>query len=744
MTAIFRLIAISLALLPTLPAVAGAGTPDRYEVVFHEHLVDGWNDWSWGHVEIGADDRSWGGRHSIAMHLGPWEGLLLQRDDAIELGAGAVSFAIHAEQPVTLWLTTIDRNGHESPRQTIHLDPWNWTVVEASAADLGWPNDISEIQLQHASSGHSGRLHLDNLGIDVAPTQAGRDEPLPQPYAPTPTTTPPTTAAPTPTTTPTPTPPISGATTRIDLDGGRIERVSTDPYTREQSVHVVDFPHAIDDRVYGLNFASEALVEELGTGVHRWGGNSAERFNPQNDASIIGADWYFMSFVDEFDAEHRFEERNEAAGVETHFQIPIMGWITRDADTTCGFDIAAAGLQDEQFAHFDDPSLVCGNGFSNGEQLPPAPERTSMQVGPSFVTDWVRELVDRHGSAADGGVEAYALGNEPNLWADTHRDIWAAPPERDEIIERNITHAAAVKDGDPTAATYGPALWGGSSYFGTSAEFDREEFAGSNETFVAEYLREMRLASEAEGRRLLDGLDIHFYDGRTYPTGPADQRLEATRSLWDNGYVPVDWWAVEIADWPSEERWEGMALIPRMKSLIDLHFPGTELSISEYNFGSLDTIDGAIAQADALGIFGREGVDRAMLWDPLDPPSTPEEAEYLARPGMFAFRMFLNADGAGERFGDEALFVETSDEAAVSVFAARRSDGAITVMLINKTDTTRTELVDLDGLDGSARGFRYDESDLDSIQQFDPILDGGALDIDVPPMSISMVVIDAA
>jgi len=63
-----------------------------------------------------------------------------------------------------------------------------------------------------------------------------------------------------------------------------------------------------------------------------------------------------------------------------------------------------------------------------------------------------------------------------------------------------------------------------------------------------------------------------------------------------------------------------------------------ELSISEYSFGAIGTLNGALAQADALGIFGWQGVDLATLWDPPKPtdpgslrvPDVPQ----LRRPGL--------------------------------------------------------------------------------------------------------------
>ena len=55
-------------------------------------------------------------------------------------------------------------------------------------------------------------------------------------------------------------------------------------------------------------------------------------------------------------------------------------------------------------------------------------------------------------------------------------------------------------------------------------------------------------------------------------------------------------------------------LIPRMKNWVATYYPGTKIGITEYNWGAEGHINGATAQADILGIFGREGLDLATRW----------------------------------------------------------------------------------------------------------------------------------
>ena len=63
-----------------------------------------------------------------------------------------------------------------------------------------------------------------------------------------------------------------------------------------------------------------------------------------------------------------------------------------------------------------------------------------------------------------------------------------------------------------------------------------------------------------------------------------------------------------------------------------------------------------------LGIFAREGVDLATLWDP---PKADQ-------PGAYALRMYRNYDGHGGSFGDTWARATSTDQDKVAVYAATR------------------------------------------------------------------------
>ncbi len=346
----------------------------------------------------------------------------------------------------------------------------------------------------------------------------------------------------------------------------------------------------------------------------------------------------------------------------------------------------------------------------------------------------------------------YALDNEPGLWHETHRDVHRQHASYDELNSLGQQYAAAIKAVDPGALTLGPVQDGWSRYYYSSytdnpdpvAQADRDAHGGT--PFVAWYLQQMRAYEQQNGKRLLDYFDLHYYpqaDGISRsPAGNAATqalRLRSTRALWDPTYVDESW----IPSTGEATAVNGVGvdgavqLIPRMR-LGQRNYPSTKLAISEYNWGALDHINGALAQADVLGIFGREGVDMATLWEPPTP----------SQPGAFAFRMYRNYDGQGGQFGDTSVQATSANQGQLAIYAARRrSDGALTLMIINKTAGSLTSSVGLAGFtpSGSAKVYSYSASSLGSIvHQADQAVSAGGFTETFPANSITLLVVPSA
>ncbi len=462
--------------------------------------------------------------------------------------------------------------------------------------------------------------------------------------------------------------------------------------------------HPISPDIYGLNDNpwDPTLGKEIELPVSRWGGDATTRYNWEVDASNAGGDWYFMagggqSRVTPSGSADEFVSKIKSVGGKALLTIPVIDYLNRVPATTrdCSFPVSLVGPQQKvnPYVHprVNGQTTDAGNGVRpDGTfiRLTPAQIlRVHVPNAPAHQQAWMQHLIGKFGPANRGGVAVYEMDNEPGGWDNTHRDIHPDKPTYQEIVDKTLPYARAVKQTDPTALIDGPGDFGWSAYKGDPAK--------TGGLWNAEYyLSRFRTASEAAGHRLLDYFDEHYY-----PYHNEGTRLESTRSLWDPGYVEKNW----IGQYNG-----AITLIPRMHQWADKYYPGTRLAITEYNWGGLDTLDGALAQADVLGIFGRERLDLATLWGPPKPTD----------PGAFAFRLYRNYDGKGGRYGDIWVHSASTDQGKLSVYGAvRSSDHALTLIVINKTGGALTSALALAGFRPAARArvFRYSAADLKTI-----------------------------
>jgi putative cell wall-binding protein len=497
--------------------------------------------------------------------------------------------------------------------------------------------------------------------------------------------------------------------------------------------------HAISSDIYGMNFADAGLATELGITADRWGGNSTSRYNYTNNTHNTGSDYFFENIVDSTSLDS-FVAADLAHGTNPVVTVPAMGWVSKTSPSThpfaCGYKVSVYGAQQATDPY--DPN--CGNGKNtSGAQITGnAASDTSVPENGAFDQAMVTHLVQKFGTAAGGGVRSYEIDNEPSLWSSTHIDVHPAPLSYDELWQKSLAAAQGIKAADPSATVDGPGDWGWCAYFyapddpGTCGP-GPDRTAHGNVPLAAWYLQQFAAYDQAHGQRLLDYFDEHFYPQESGVSlssagSAATQalRLRSTRTLWDPTYTDESWTA--------DLGLGSVDLIPRMKQWVAQYYPGTKTAISEYNWGGLESMNGALAQADVLGIFGSQGLDRAQLWSP---PSSSE-------PGAFAFRMYRNYDGHGSRFGDESVSASSADQGQLSVYAAQRStDGALTVQVINKTGSDLTSTLSVHNAPTSAaQVFTYSGANLGAIVQGpDAAFSAGSLAHTFPANSITLLVV---
>lgn len=426
--------------------------------------------------------------------------------------------------------------------------------------------------------------------------------------------------------------------------------------------------------IYGTNqpnWASTARRLTLG----RAGGNRWTAYNWENNASNAGTDYmnqndgYLSESNTPGEAVRAVVAAAHAAGASALVTVPIVGYVA--ADKGPGGDVnATPNYLNQRFRV---------SQARKGAALSMMPDLADGRVYQDEFVQWVER------SFASARTDAtrtifYSLDNEPDLWNNTHPRIHPDPVTYAEIVARSTDYAAAIKSVAPDALVFSLVSYGWAGYVNLQGAPD-----AMGRDLLDHYLTSMREAERTAGRRLVDVLDLHWYPearggGQRILTNnntPAviAARLQAPRSLWDRTYSEDSWISVDTGV-------GAIRLIPRVQEKIAANYPGTRLSFSEYNYGGGNHISGAIAEADALGVFGREGVFAAALWE-------LEMDQRFLYAGMAIFRDY---DGAGGAFGDVSVQADTANVEQSSVYASVDSAGSNRVVLvaINKTDRAQT------------------------------------------------------
>jgi hypothetical protein len=497
-----------------------------------------------------------------------------------------------------------------------------------------------------------------------------------------------------------------------------------------------------------------------------------------------------------------------ANGVKVLGTVPVQGWVA-NSTTACSFPVVQFPGQESTngvCGNGVDPEGVNGCTQSGGCSLngdsgpqgaagatafaevtsiseppptPPAANAVNLAWAQGTWTGgWVNALVTKFGqgnpAAGNGsGVSFYDLDNEPSWWDAVHRDVHPVASTYDEVTNGGVGTALAIKTVDPTAMVNGPVVDYWWNYFYSKKDIesgwgsgpcgepwdnpiDREAHGGV--PFVEYYLQQFATAEKTYGVRLLDYVTLHTYDAASYngnsvafttagDTGVQQARMNSTRAFWDPTYTDPNLPQPNYTTDPNytancSTPLQAPQLLNMMHGWVAKDYPGTKISIDEYNWGGLESINGAVTQADILGIFGEYGLDLGTFW----PTSAPSGQQ----PGVMAFAMYRNYDGAKSTFGDMALASTSANQAQLSVYGAlRSSDGAVTVMVINKTYGTLTESISLANLTstGPAKAYLYSNANLNAIvAQPDipigaPAAGGTILITSFPAQSITLLVI---
>jgi hypothetical protein len=322
---------------------------------------------------------------------------------------------------------------------------------------------------------------------------------------------------------------------------------------------------------------------------------------------------------------------------------------------------------------------------------------------PEAAAGWVRYV----NIEKQYGVKYWSIGNEPSLYeADTSLGDQAM--DAVTAAKRWREFAQAMKAVDPTIILYGPDT----NQFTGDPAFDPKDSAGKD------YLREF-LKLNAD---LVDIVTVHRYPFPSCRTcgPPSKAELLANTPEWDD-------------------------IIPSLRRVIK-EVTGKEMpvGIMEWNSNwsnvsgaetSPDSFLGALWTADVLGRMIRQRPELLAYWTLKT--GTPDAGHALMtsftnRPSYYAYQIY-------KRFGNR-LLAANADDPMVSLFAAKRADGAVTAIFVNRGDAAVKMILRLEKGESLAltEAWLFDETH--NAEAFEPPAFQSGDPVELAPLSVTLLV----
>jgi len=474
------------------------------------------------------------------------------------------------------------------------------------------------------------------------------------------------------------------------------------------SIDALSNRHTISPYVYGFAYPnSPADIAGTGATEVRWGGDATSTYNWQLQTYNAGADWYFedlaaSGFNDgSAGSSTQFIADVKNAGANPLMTMVMLPWVAQSPETSTtqggtdnyhwSYSVGTFGPQcsvDPYNADAGDGLQTdCSTAVTTNSQTsayyPLLDDNNQSCASGTCVyrNTWAAALAAAFGSAP----HFYDMDNEIEIWGSTHRDVHPQPTAYDEMRDTFIAESRALKGWDPAAIRFGPITCCWWFYWNGANNNDKAAHAGID--FLPWWINEVYWQDQIAGTRSVDVLDLHAYPDtpNTSSYTLAQKRalaLRIFRDYWDPTYVSV---GSDI-----DQKWTTFIQpkktvpfrIPRMRAIVNMIYPGTPLSFTEWNAAIAGESDfsTALGDADAYGLFGRERMYLASRWT----------APVSTNPNYQALKLYRNYDGQHHTF--ESTSVADTNSAMPNFFssyAALNSTGTtMTVMVLNKAPGT--------------------------------------------------------
>ncbi|HUB29246.1 MAG TPA: glycoside hydrolase family 44 protein [Terracidiphilus sp.] len=480
------------------------------------------------------------------------------------------------------------------------------------------------------------------------------------------------------------------------------------------TINVLADRHTISPYIYGGSYPQDAAhVTDSGTTLVRWGGNATSTYNWQLQSYNAGNDYYFEDFAAEGfsgggdGSSTQFITDVQNAGSHPLMTMVMLPWVAQSPETSTtqggtdnyhwSYSVASFGAQ----CSTDTYNTDAGDGLKSDCSTPVTTSAVTSAYDPLlddntqscsgstcvYRNAWAQALATAFGSGtcavpyfSSTSCHFYDMDNEMEIWGSTHRDVHPNPSGYDELANDFLTEAPKLQTWDPQAVRFGPVTCCWWYYWNGANNNDKAAHGGVD--FVPWWLNQVYWQDQISGARSLDVFDLHAYpDADTSSLTQAQLQALAVsiyRDYWDPTFVSPSSSINQQYTTNIQPNKTIPFRIPRMRAIVNMIYPGTPLSFTEWSaaFAGESDFSTALGDADAYGILGRERVSFASRW----------EAPVPTHPNYQALKLYTNYDGAHDGFGTTSVS-DTNDgnPSLFSSYAALDSTGkTLTVIVLNK------------------------------------------------------------
>jgi hypothetical protein len=456
--------------------------------------------------------------------------------------------------------------------------------------------------------------------------------------------------------------------------------------------------HPISSYVYGGAYPQDAsTITDSGMTVVRWGGNATSRYNWKNFTYNAANDWYFEDFgyteIGDGDSAQYIRDV-KAAGSNPLMTMVMLPWVAKGSGWS--FSISKYGQQcgadpyngdAGNGVHTDCSTNITGND-PNDANVPLLDQPGSGDPpGSLYRNQWTAALSSAFGTAP----HFYNMDNEVDIWSGTHRDVHPNPTSYNELRDTYLAEARKLKLWDPRAVRLGPVSCCWWFYWNGADNNDKGVHAGVD--LIPWWLNEIFWQDKLSvpHTRSLDVFDIHAYPDNPDTSGWTQAQKQALslriyRDYWDPTYVSESgainqYWTTFLQ--PNKTI---PFRLPRMRAIVNMIYPGTPLSVTEWSaaFAGESDFSTALADADAYGILGRERAYLASRW----------VAPVPGNPNYLALKLYRNYDGQHSAFQPTSISATSNaDPGLFSSYASLNTAGnTLTAIVVNKDPSNTAQV----------------------------------------------------